>query len=131
MGEDQKDLGLSLIFIAHDLSVVKHISSRIMVLYMGNVMEIADRDSLYAKPRHPYTKALISAVPVPDPKIERHKKVIQIEGDLPSPLDPPSGCVFRTRCPMADARCASEIPVLREKESEHHVACHHAGVLSS
>ena len=122
--ELQKDLGLSLIFIAHDLSVVKHISSRILVLYLGNVMELADRDSLYAKPRHPYTKALISAVPVPDPKIERHKKFIQIEGDLPSPLNPPPGCVFNTRCPKVGEICHREKPPLAQIAEGHKVACH-------
>ncbi len=106
---------------------MRHISHRIMVLYMGRVMEIADRDTIYGTPSHPYTKALIAAVPLPDPDRERNKKRTALTGDLPSPLDPPSGCVFRTRCPLADARCASETPVLRGKESGHHVACHHAG----
>lgn len=120
----QKRMGLSLIFIAHDLSVVKHISTRIMVLYLGRVMEVADAAELYGQPRHPYTQALISAVPIPDPEIERNKDVILIEGDLPSPINPPSGCVFRTRCPKATAKCAEEVPELVNPKGTHHVACH-------
>ncbi len=120
----QRKMGLSLIFIAHDLSVVKHISTRIMVLYLGNVMEIADSKDLYAQPRHPYTQALISAVPIPDPKIERNKDIILIEGDLPSPINPPSGCVFRTRCPRAQALCAQKVPPLENPAGTHRVACH-------
>ncbi|KKJ76680.1 peptide ABC transporter ATP-binding protein [Kiloniella litopenaei] len=122
----QKEMGLSLVFIAHDLSVVKHISNRVMVLYLGKVMEIADRDDLYDNPRHPYTQALISAVPIPEPKIERNKETILLEGDLPSPLAPPSGCVFRTRCPKATDLCAQEIPSLEQgtEGSSHKVACH-------
>ncbi|WP_127556096.1 murein tripeptide/oligopeptide ABC transporter ATP binding protein OppF [Saccharospirillum alexandrii] len=121
----QKKMGLSLIFIAHDLSVVKHISTRIMVLYLGNVMEVADSADIYRQPRHPYTQALISAVPIPDPKIERNKEVILIEGDLPSPINPPSGCVFRTRCPKADAKCAEHKPELVYAQGTHQVACHY------
>ncbi len=120
----QKKMGLSLIFIAHDLSVVKHISTRIMVLYLGNVMEVADAADIYRQPRHPYTQALISAVPIPDPKIERNKEVILIEGDLPSPINPPSGCVFRTRCPRAEAKCAEQKPELLFAKGTHQVACH-------
>jgi len=120
----QKRMGLSLIFIAHDLSVVKHISTRIMVLYLGNVMEVADAADLYEQPRHPYTQALISAVPIPDPKIERNKDIILIEGDLPSPINPPSGCVFRTRCPKAQALCAEQVPELENPKGTHRVACH-------
>jgi len=94
----QKEMDLTLIFIAHDLSIVKHISTKIMVLYMGNIVELAKSEDIYKNPRHPYTQALISAVPIPDPKIEKSKDLILIEGDLPSPINPPSGCVFRTRC---------------------------------
>lgn len=123
----QREMGLSLIFIAHDLSVVKHISDRVMVLYLGRVMEVASSEDLYATPKHPYTQALISAVPIPDPDIEANRKHILIEGDLPSPINPPSGCVFRTRCPRADSRCAEEAPSLRTMEKDRHqAACHYS-----
>jgi oligopeptide transport system ATP-binding protein len=124
----QKDLGLSLIFIAHDLSVVKHISDRVMVLYLGKVMEIASSSDLYGNPQHPYTQALLSAVPVPDPTIEAGKTIVPLKGDLPSPMNPPSGCVFRTRCPRAEARCAAEVPALLG--GDHGVACHFPGPLT-
>ena len=120
----QEELGLSLIFIAHDLSVVKHVSDRIMVLYLGNAMEISNSADLYAHPRHPYTNLLISAVPIPDPKIELQREVALIEGELPSPLSPPSGCVFRTRCPKAQAICAEEKPEMKSAAKDHAVACH-------
>lgn len=115
----QRELGLTMIFIAHDLSVVKHVSDRVMVMYLGRVMETASKADLFATPRHPYTQALLSAVPIPDPIAERAKVMIPLDGELPSPMAPPSGCVFRTRCYRADARCASEVPVLRAG-----VACH-------
>jgi len=123
----QQEFGLSLLFISHDLSVVRHISHRIMVLYLGKVMEIADRDEIYARARHPYTQALISAVPIPDPDKEREKKRLVLQGELPSPLAPPSGCVFRTRCPKATELCAREVPLLEEDGTGnlHRVACHH------
>jgi oligopeptide transport system ATP-binding protein len=120
----QREFGLSLLFISHDLSVVRHISHRILVLYLGRMMEQADRDTLYANPRHPYTRALISAVPIPDPRLEAQKQRLVLKGDLPSPLDPPSGCVFRTRCPLAIQRCVDEIPAIEEIAPAHRVACH-------
>jgi len=120
----QKEMDLTLIFIAHDLSIVKRISTKIMVLYMGNMVELARSEDIYNHPRHPYTQALISAVPIPDPKIEKNKDLILIEGDLPSPINPPSGCVFRTRCKKAQDICAQEKPELKEAVSSHEVACH-------
>lgn len=122
--ELQKAFELSLIFISHDLSIVRHISHRIMVLYLGNCMEIADKETLYRKPCHPYTKALISAVPIPDPQKERNKKRVVLEGDLPSPLAPPSGCVFRTRCPIAQELCGVQKPQRVQVAADHQVACH-------
>ena len=106
----QKEMGISYLFIAHDLSMVKHISDRIGVMYLGNLVEIGDSDDVYHRPLHPYTQALLSAVPIPDPRVAREKKRIVLEGELPSPLDTPSGCVFRNRCPNATERCAKEKP---------------------
>lgn len=118
----QKEMGLSLIFIAHDLSVVKHISDRILVMYLGNQVETGGFREVYGNTLHPYTKALMSAVPIADPKLERNKKIDLLEGDLPSPINPPSGCIFRTRCPIADAECAKDKPQLQGSHS-HQVAC--------
>jgi oligopeptide transport system ATP-binding protein len=121
----QVERGLSLIFIAHDLAVVRHISHRVMVMYLGRAVEVADRQSLYEHPRHPYTLALINAVPIPDPVVERSRQQQPLSGDLPSPLEPPSGCGFRTRCPHAIQRCADERPLLRPV-GKSLVACHRA-----
>jgi oligopeptide transport system ATP-binding protein len=123
----QREFGLALLFISHDLAVVRHISHRILVLYLGRTMELADRDAIYQAPKHPYTKALISAVPIPDPRLERDKRRMVLTGELPSPLAPPSGCVFRTRCPLAIERCASEVPRLERIAPGHEVACHRWG----
>lgn len=120
----QSELGLSLLFIAHDLSVVRHISDRVLVMYLGRVVEAADRDALYAAPSHPYTQALLASVPRLDPRAAR-AEAAPLRGDLPSPMDPPSGCAFRTRCPFAVARCAQETPELRAVAG-HRVACHRA-----
>ena len=121
----QNEFRLSLIFISHDLSVISYVSHRIMVLYMGRVMEIAGRDELFSSPKHPYTQALISAVPIPDPEAELSRQHIVLEGELPSPLSPPSGCHFRPRCYKADATCAAEVPMFRDAGNRHRVACHH------
>ena len=121
----QRDHGLSLIFISHDLSVVRHLCHRVMVLYLGRMMELADRDALFAKPLHPYTQALLSAVPIPDPVLERAKETVILSGDLPSPLHPPSGCVFRTRCPKASPKCIKDVPPVEVLDGGHQIACHH------
>lgn len=118
----QRDLGLSYLFISHNLSVVEHISQRIAVMYLGRIVEYADKETIFTRPAHPYTEALLSAVPVPDPKIKRKKIVLQ--GDVPSPVNPPSGCHFHTRCPYVFARCKVESPVLREFSPGQMAACH-------
>ncbi len=125
--ELQKEMGLSLIFIAHDLSVVKHISDRVLVMYLGNSVELGTSKALFDQPTHPYTKALMSAVPIPDPDLERNKTIELLEGDLPSPINPPSGCVFRTRCPIATDLCAKTKPQL-VGDDQHSVSCIHRSV---
>ena len=131
MFEDlQKEMGLTYLFIAHDLSVVNHISSRIGVMYLGHMVEMAESDELIFHSVHPYTRSLISAVPIADPKTARQNKRIVLEGDVPSPLNPPSGCPFRTRCPYADQLCAQENPQFKEISSGHYAACHHLDKLN-
>jgi oligopeptide transport system ATP-binding protein len=122
--ELQERLGLTYLFISHDLSMVRHIADRIAVMYLGKIVELADVHELHTNARHPYTQALHSAVPVPDPVAEQLRERVVLQGDIPSPSNPPSGCVFRTRCPRVEAKCASEVPVWTEAAPNHWVACH-------
>ena len=124
LGQLQQELGLTYIFIAHDLAAVRHLSDRIAVMYLGRIVEVAEAADLYAKPTHPYTQALISAVPIPDPEIEATRERIVLTGDVPSPRNPPSGCTFHTRCPYAWERCKREAPAAHDTGNGHMVACH-------
>ncbi|HET9602613.1 MAG TPA: ABC transporter ATP-binding protein [Acidimicrobiales bacterium] len=119
----QRDLGLTYLFIAHDLSVVRHISHRIAIMYAGRLVEVAPAEQIYARPTHPYTEALLSSVPIPDPPVQRQRRRIVLEGEIPNPITPPAGCRFQTRCPLVEERCRHEVPPLEEKAPGHFAAC--------
>ncbi|WP_168121394.1 dipeptide ABC transporter ATP-binding protein [Paenibacillus sp. HB172176] len=126
MQDLQRRLGLTYLFIAHDLSMVKHISDRVAVMYLGKVVELAESGALYEDPRHPYTRALLSAIPIPDPEVEAERERIVLKGDLPSPINPPRGCQFHTRCPIATDKCKTDEPKLLEIKKGHFASCHYA-----
>jgi oligopeptide/dipeptide ABC transporter ATP-binding protein len=121
--ELQRELGLTYLFIAHDLSVVRHISHRIAIMYAGQLVEVGDRDTIYERPTHPYTEALLSSVPIPDPSLQRRRQRIALPGEIPNPTKPPSGCRFHTRCPLAEERCVAEQPIMAARSEEHRAAC--------
>ena len=122
MQDLQREFGLTYLFISHNLAVIRHIADRVAVMYLGKIVELADKRALFARPQHPYSEALLSAVPVPDPTVER-KRII-LSGDVPSPINPPTGCRFHTRCPYAESRCKAEEPAMREVQPGHFAACH-------
>lgn len=124
LGRLQKEKGLTYMFIAHDLSMVKYISDRVMVMYLGKIVEITAANQLYSHPAHPYTKALLSAIPIPDPKVEEEKVRIRMDGEIPSPINPPKGCRFQNRCKYATEKCKTEEPELKLIGEDHYVACH-------
>ena len=131
MSDLKAQLGLTYLFVSHDLSMVRYISDRVAVMYLGKIVEIASRDEVFDGPQHPYTRALLSAVPVPNPRLERQRRRIILEGDVPSPANPPSGCHFHPRCPFATEICKKEEPLLRTIGADAHlVACHHAETIS-
>ena len=129
LSELQQDLELAILFISHDLAVVRHVCDRVAVMHVGRIVEIGSCSQIYRDPRHPYTQALLSAVPLPDPDLQRRRQQVRLEGDVPNPLDLPSGCAFRTRCNRAEARCADEDPDLALRGLDHPVACHFAADL--
>jgi oligopeptide transport system ATP-binding protein len=122
--ELQKELGLTYLMISHDIAMIRQITDRVAVMYLGKLMELAETEVLLTDARHPYTQALLSAVPIPDPEIQASRRPIVLEGDIPNPADPPSGCPFRTRCPIAEARCAADMPTWRQLQPGHWIACH-------
>jgi oligopeptide transport system ATP-binding protein len=121
--EIQKETKISMIFISHNLAVVRHLVSKVYVMYLGKIVESAATEEIFSNAHHPYTKALLSSVPIPDPKIERNKKILLISGEIPSPANPPSGCTFHTRCPLVQEHCKKEIPALKEHPNKHSVSC--------